>query len=34
MPADESSRPSCASRHQAVINTDAAGLVDGAAADV
>ena len=34
MPAGDSRSPSCASRHQAVIDTDAAGLVDGAAADV
>jgi hypothetical protein len=34
MPADESGTPSCASRHHAVIDTDAAGLVDGVATDV
>jgi hypothetical protein len=34
MPAGDSRSPSCASRYQAVIDTDAAGLVDGVAADV
>jgi hypothetical protein len=34
MPADDSSSLSCASRHQAVMDTGAAGLVDGVAADV
>jgi hypothetical protein len=34
MPADESSSPICGSRHHAVIDGAATGLVDGVAADV